>query len=192
MQAMRGPPLAPLSVAPPPPPFASHERAVDAGITRENVANADEMQSLMRRRLLIPVQGVDRAQLRDNFDEKRGGLRRHQALDIIAPRGTPVLAAGDGVIAKLARHPLGGITIYENDPEGRYSYYYAHLDRYAQGLRVGEDVRRGQVIGFVGSTGNAPAWAPHLHFTILVLSQPSRWGDRPAVNPYPLLVDASR
>lgn len=186
MQAMRGQPLPSL------PPLAVEGRALDAGITRENIANADEMQSLMRRRLLIPVQGVDRSQLRDNFEEKRGGLRRHEALDIMAPRGTPVLAAGDGVIAKLARHPLGGITIYENDPDGRYSYYYAHLDRYAEGLKVGQGVRRGQVIGFVGSTGNARASAPHLHFTILALSQPSRWWDRPAVNPYPFLVDATR
>ena len=186
MQAMRGPPgaLAPHS--------GVEERAAESGITRENVASAAAMQSLMARRLLIPVQGVNRARLRDNFNETRGGTRRHEALDIMAPRGTPVLAAGDGTIAKLARHPLGGITVYETDPEGRYSYYYAHLDHYAAGLHVGQDVHRGDVIGFVGSTGNAPAWAPHLHFTILDLSQPGHWWGRPAVNPYPFLVEAGR
>ncbi|HXF78264.1 MAG TPA: M23 family metallopeptidase [Usitatibacter sp.] len=191
MQALRGPPLEGSS-PPEAPPLAVPERAVDAGITRENVASADRMQSLMRRRLLIPVQGVDRAQLRDNFDEKRGGIRRHEALDIMAPRGTPVLAAGDGVIAKLSRHPLGGITIYEDDPERNYSYYYAHLDRYAPGLHVGQAVRRGEVVGYVGSTGNAPAWAPHLHFTILDLSGPARWWGRRAINPYPFLAGGSR
>jgi len=186
MQAMRGPPgtLAP--------PSGVEERAAESGMTRENVASAGEMQSLMARRLLIPVQGVNRARLRDNFNETRGGTRRHEALDIMAPRGTPVLAAGDGTITKLSRNPLGGITLYETDPEGRYSYYYAHLDHYAAGLHVGQDVRRGDIIGFVGSTGNAPAWAPHLHFTILDLSQPGHWWGRPAVNPYPFLVEAGR
>ena len=195
MQAMRAP-LAPAPLAPSlapiaVPPATVHERAAQAGITRENVASADEMQSLMSRRLLIPVEGVDRSRLRDNFNETRGGVRRHEALDIMAARGTPVLAAGDGTIAKLQHHPLGGITIYENDPDSRYSYYYAHLDHYAAGLHVGQAVRRGEVIGYVGSTGNAPAWAPHLHFTILDLSQPGHWGSRPAVNPYPFLVAAS-
>jgi murein DD-endopeptidase MepM/ murein hydrolase activator NlpD len=186
MQAMRGPPGFPAANP------AVDERAAESGITRENVAAADEMQSLMGRRLLIPVQGVDRAALRDNFNETRGGVRRHEALDIMAPRGTPVLAAGDGTIAKLARHPLGGITIYEDDPAGKYSYYYAHLDHYAAGLHVGQAIHRGEVIGYVGSTGNAPAWAPHLHFTILDLSQPGHWWGRPAVNPYPFLVEAAR
>lgn len=186
MQAMRGPPGA---LAPRP---GVDERAAESGITRENVASAGEMQSLMGRRLLIPVAGVDRARLRDNFNEMRGGVRRHEALDIMAPRGTPVLAAGDGTLTKLARHPLGGITVYEDDPGHRYSYYYAHLDHYAAGLHVGQAVRRGEVIGYVGSTGNAPAWAPHLHFTILDLSQPGHWWRRPAVNPYPFLVEAGR
>lgn len=194
MQAMHAP-YAPSAMSPDipaSPPMAVRERANDAGITRENVASAESMQALMHRRLLIPVEGVDRARLRDNFSEMRGGVRRHEALDIMAPRGTPVLAAGDGTIAKLSRHPLGGITIYENDPEGRYAYYYAHLDHYAAGLHAGQAVRRGEVIGYVGSTGNAPAWAPHLHFTILDLGKPGGWWRRPAVNPYPFLVEAGR
>ncbi|HEX3062820.1 MAG TPA: M23 family metallopeptidase [Usitatibacter sp.] len=192
MQAMHRP-LAPSAPeVPAAPRLAVQQRAVDAGITRENVASADAMQELMRRRLLIPVAGVDRAHLRDTFDDLRAGVRRHEALDIMASRGTPVLAAGDGTIAKLTRHPLGGITIYENDPVSKYSYYYAHLDHYAAGLHVGEAVHRGEVIGYVGSTGNAPAWAPHLHFTILDLSKPGHWWGRPAVNPYPFLVEASR
>jgi murein DD-endopeptidase MepM/ murein hydrolase activator NlpD len=193
MQALRAPPLPPLAEleAAPPPSVAVRPTPAAAGITNANVASADAMQSLMRRRLLIPVEGVSRSQLRDNFLETRGGTRRHEALDIMAPRGTPVLATDDGRIAKLSRHPLGGITIYEDDPQTKYAYYYAHLDHYAQGLHVDQAVRRGEVIGYVGSTGNASRSAPHLHFTILDLDANGHWWTKgSAVDPYPFLVDA--
>lgn len=138
-------------------------------------------------RLLMPVQGFDVKNLRDNFDETRGGVRRHEALDIMAARGTPVVAVDDGVVTKLFRSIAGGITIYQADPTQAYVYYYAHLDRYAEGLKEGQALKRGEVIGYVGSTGNAPANAPHLHFTIFELGPEKKWWRGKAVNPYPYL-----
>ena len=149
-------------------------------------ADEDPLRLLTERRLLIPVKGLPRAALRDNFDEKRG-VRPHEALDIMAPRGTPVVAVDDGKVAKLFHSALGGITIYQFDPGSRFAYYYAHLDRYASGLVEGAQVKRGEVIGYVGSTGNAPANAPHLHFTVFRLGPEKRWWTGKAVNPYAFL-----
>jgi len=149
-------------------------------------AEADGLQALSTRHLLMPVKGFDPKALRDNFDEARG-IRRHEALDIMAARGTPVVAADDGTIAKLFRSVAGGITIYQYDPSEKFVYYYAHLDRYRDGLAQGEAVKRGDVIGYVGSTGNAPANAPHLHFTIFQLGPEKKWWRGKAVNPYPYL-----
>ena len=143
--------------------------------------------TLASRQLAMPVQGYDAHKLRDNFDETRGGVRRHEALDIMAPRGTPVVAADDGVIAKLFRSAAGGITVYQFDAAQQYAYYYAHLDHYRDGLREGEAVKRGDVIGYVGTTGNAPESAPHLHFTIFELGPEKKWWRGKAVNPYPYL-----
>ena len=137
--------------------------------------------------LLMPVQGFDPKNLRDNFDETRGGVRKHEALDIMAARGTPVVAADDGVVTKLFRSVAGGITIYQADRSRNFVYYYAHLDRYADGLKEGQAVKRGEVIGYVGTTGNAPANAPHLHFTIFELGPERKWWRGKAVNPYPYL-----
>jgi murein DD-endopeptidase MepM/ murein hydrolase activator NlpD len=138
--------------------------------------------------LLLPVQGVQAAQLRDTFAEARdGGARPHDALDIMAPRGTPVLAAVDGSVEKLFTSVPGGLTIYEFDRSRTHAYYYAHLDRYADGLAEGQALRRGDVIGYVGSTGNAAANAPHLHFAIFVLGPEKHWWQGTAIDPYPLL-----
>lgn len=135
--------------------------------------------------LLLPVLGVTRESLRDSFGDPRGGGRRHRAIDILAPRDTPVLAAVDGFIADLDTNPRGGICIHQFDAERRRSYYYAHLERYAAGLEKGVTVRQGDVIGYVGSSGNAPPTAPHLHFAVYELRD-QRWLGQP-VNPYPLL-----
>jgi murein DD-endopeptidase MepM/ murein hydrolase activator NlpD len=162
-----------------------------AGITSENIASADEMQALAARRLLIPVQGVDRAALRDNFDEGRGG-RRHDALDIMAARGTPVHAVDSGRVAKLFDSKAGGLTVYQFDRDEKYAYYYAHLDHYAEGLKEGALLARGDLVGYVGTTGNAPPNAPHLHFTIFRLGADRKWWKGTAVNPYPFLVETSR
>jgi murein DD-endopeptidase MepM/ murein hydrolase activator NlpD len=145
----------------------------------------DDFARLKARNLAIPVQGVDAGQLRDNFSEMRGG-RVHEAIDILSPRGTSVLAVDDGVVQKLFTSVPGGLTIYEFDRDGAYCYYYAHLDRYAEGLKEGMAVRRGDVIGYVGTTGNAPPGTPHLHFTIFKLGPEKQWWKGTAVNPFPL------
>ncbi|HVS03532.1 MAG TPA: M23 family metallopeptidase, partial [Thermoanaerobaculia bacterium] len=132
--------------------------------------------------LIVPVAGVDREALRDTFDAPRGG-RRHEAIDILAARGTPVLAATDGRIARLYRSKPGGLTIYQFDDGERWALYYAHLERYAGGLTEGERVHRGEVIGYVGTSGNAPRDTPHLHFAVLRLGPEKNWWQGEAVNP---------
>ena len=136
-----------------------------------------------------PIRGLVRADLRDTFGEFHNG-HRHEAIDILEPRGTPVHAVVSGTIRKLFLSKPGGNTIYKFDETGVYCYYYAHLDRYVEGLREGVRVERGDVIGFVGSTGNADARTPHLHFAIFELEQQRQWWKGKAVNPYPGLVDA--
>ena len=139
--------------------------------------------------LAIPVAGVKAPGLTDTFTQARaGGARVHDAIDIMAPAGTPVIAAADGRIEKLFLSPGGGgITAYVRSPDGKWTYYYAHLQRYAPGLGEGQHVRRGQLIGFVGSTGNANPAGPHLHFAIHRMSAGEQWHQGSAVNPYPLL-----
>jgi peptidoglycan LD-endopeptidase LytH len=137
--------------------------------------------------LLLPVSGVAATDLADTFTDRRGTDRVHEALDIMAPAGTPVLAVADGHVEKLFDSDNGGLTIYQFEPGGRYVYYYAHLQRYAAGLEEGDKVRRGQVIGYVGSSGNASPEAPHLHFAIFLLGPEKRWWEGTPVNPYPLL-----
>jgi murein DD-endopeptidase MepM/ murein hydrolase activator NlpD len=143
--------------------------------------------------LLIPVEGVTAAQLRDTFHERRGiNERGHEAIDIPAPTGTPVLAAADGRIEKLFWSRLGGHTIYQFDPSGHFSYYYAHLDRYAPGLAQGQSVRRGTVIGYVGATGNARADNPHLHFAVFRLGAQKLWWKGDPINPFSYLGGTAR
>lgn len=138
------------------------------------------------RPMIIPVAGVDRSAMRDMFNEVRGN-HRHEAIDILAPRGTPVIAADDGVVRKLFTSAAGGLTVYEFDPDQRYCYYYAHLDAYAQGLHEGQLLHRGDILGYVGTTGNAPKDTPHLHFALIRLDPDRRWWKGTYVNPYPLL-----
>ena len=137
------------------------------------------------RPLIVPVEGVPRKALRDTFGEARGsGGRRHEAIDIAAPRGSRVVAVDDGTIVKLFHSVPGGLTVYQFDPESRYAYYYAHLDRYADGVREGMRLRRGDLIGYVGSTGNARPDAPHLHFAVFRLGPERRWWKGEPVNPF--------
>ncbi|MCK6424649.1 MAG: M23 family metallopeptidase [Burkholderiaceae bacterium] len=144
---------------------------------------AADIAELRLRDLSIPVEGVRAAQLRDSFTARRGP-RLHLAIDIMAPRGTPVRAVEDGRVLRMNANRAGGITLYQADPSGRYIYYYAHLDRYAPGLAVGQTLARGDPIGTVGSSGNAPASAPHLHFAIYRVDPGGwRWPGTP-VNPY--------
>jgi murein DD-endopeptidase MepM/ murein hydrolase activator NlpD len=138
------------------------------------------------RPMVVPVAGIDRSAMRDMFDEVRGN-RRHEAIDILAPRGTPVIATDDGVVQKLFNSKPGGLTVYQFDPDQRFCYYYAHLDRYAPGLHEGQQLRRGEVLGYVGTTGNAQKDTPHLHFALIRLDRERRWWKGTYVNPYPLL-----
>ena len=136
--------------------------------------------------LVMPVAGARIEMLHSEFDDWRGG-HRHRALDILAPRGTPVLAAVGGTIRKLWTSKAGGLTIYEFDAAESKVYYYAHLDRYASGLAEHQTVRRGEVLGYVGSTGNASEGAPHLHFAIARLGTDRAWWKGDPINPYPIL-----
>jgi murein DD-endopeptidase MepM/ murein hydrolase activator NlpD len=141
--------------------------------------------------LLVPVAGVAPTALADTFTQARGSGRVHDAIDIMAPRGTPVLAAADGSVEKLYfSEGGGGITAYVRSPDRRWIYYYAHLDHYAPGLAEGQQLRRGAPIGFVGSTGNASPEAPHLHFAINAMAPDQRWWEGTPVNPYPILAGA--
>jgi murein DD-endopeptidase MepM/ murein hydrolase activator NlpD len=147
--------------------------------------DAPALAELRARRLAFPVEGVEPESLIDSFTDPRGaGTRRHRAVDILAPRRTPVRAVDAGRIARLERSASGGISVYQLDPEERYCYYYAHLDGYAPGLAEGARVERGQLLAYVGTTGNAPRTTPHLHFAIYRLSEAKRWWAGTAVNPY--------
>ena len=137
--------------------------------------------------LALPVTGVKPDQLTDTFDAARSAGRRHDAIDIMAPEGTPVIAAADGTVEKLFNSVRGGLTIYVRSPDQKWEYYYAHLQRYAPGLHEGQDVKRGQVIALVGHTGDASAAGPHLHFAINTMGQGERWWQGTPINPYPLL-----
>lgn len=134
--------------------------------------------------LLIPVVGVKPGELTDTFTQARGSGRVHDAIDIMAARGTPVVAANDGHIVKLFTSKPGGLTVYEFDPDNRVIYYYAHLDGYAPGLAEGQILHRGDPIGFVGSTGNASTDAPHLHFEVEILGPEKQWWHATSINPY--------
>ena len=146
---------------------------------------ADELAKLGP--LRIPVDGVAAADLRDTFGDGRPG-HPHEAIDIAAPLGTRVFAVDDGPLVKLFSSVRGGLTVYQFDTSRRYAYYYAHLDRYAEGLKAGMALRRGDLLGYVGTTGNAPTSAPHLHFAVFRLTPDKLWWKGDAVNPYPALV----
>jgi murein DD-endopeptidase MepM/ murein hydrolase activator NlpD len=152
----------------------------------EPVLEAPPAEEIKDRDLLIPVEGVTEEQLTRSFSQSRNG-RLHEAIDILAPRHTPVKAVEDGTIARLFFSKAGGITIYQFDPAGKYTYYYAHLERYADGLAEGQQVRRGQIIGYVGVSGNAPKNTPHLHFAIFRLTSDKRWWEGTPIDPYDVL-----
>lgn len=175
---------APVSVeepgGPPPAPSSAGLRPapeVDGGSGSGEIA-------VLRRRLLLPLPGVGPEELLDSFADPRGGHRVHQAIDIPAARNTPVLAADDGTVARLLESRLGGLSLYQLDVAGAYAFYYAHLEGYRRGLEEGERLRRGEVIGYVGTSGNAPADAPHLHFAIYRLGAAKRWQEGKPINPY--------
>jgi murein DD-endopeptidase MepM/ murein hydrolase activator NlpD len=143
--------------------------------------------TLEGRTLVIPVAGARTIDLRDSFDEARGA-RRHEAIDILAPRGARVVAVDEGKVEKLFVSKQGGITVYQFDRDGTHAFYYAHLDHYAEGLTEGTYLRRGDPVGYVGTTGNAPPGTPHLHFAIFELGPEKHWWTGKPIDPYPLLM----
>ncbi|MFS8064535.1 MAG: M23 family metallopeptidase [Luteimonas sp.] len=175
--------VAPARVEPSSPPATTTTATTATTATPSAIASMPPSATGM----LLPVAGIKPSQLIDTFNQSRGSERRHEALDIMAARGTPVFAAVDGKIEKLFTSKAGGLTLYEFDPAATHAYYYAHLDRYAAGLVEGMPLRRGEVIGYVGSTGNANPEAPHLHFAIFQLGPEKHWWQGTAINPYPLL-----
>ena len=171
--------LATAPAASAPPPRAAGVPIAPAAETATPALPADG--------LLMPVRGIAPDQLRDTFEEARGSGRVHDAIDILAPAGTPVLAVADGTVEKLFDSERGGTTLYQFNRERTHAYYYAHLQGYAPGISERQPLRRGQLIGYVGSSGNASADAPHLHFAVFELGPERRWWEGTAGNPYPLL-----
>jgi peptidoglycan LD-endopeptidase LytH len=169
------------STAPPP----------GAGPAAELPASPAKAMAALDTRIGLPIAGLKSSDLQDSFNQSRtDGEHAHEATDIMAERGTPVLAATTGIIKKLFNSKPGGLTIYQFDSAEQYCFYYAHLDRYAEGLREGQLVKKGGKIGYVGSTGNANPAAPHLHFAIFELGPEKRWYEGKPLNPYPLLMQA--
>jgi murein DD-endopeptidase MepM/ murein hydrolase activator NlpD len=193
----------PEAEAPPAPPAVAdvEEPAVPEAVTAPAVEPAIEpaiepptpavsgsdFDVLIAKDLLVPVTGVSANKLRDNFNEGRSEGRAHEALDILAAGGTPVVAVADGMVMKLFQSDKGGITLYQADSTGQYVYYYAHLMRYNDGVIEGKPVKRGEVIGFVGDTGNAGAGNYHLHFAIFKPTAPGKWHGGIPINPFPIL-----
>ena len=138
--------------------------------------------------IAIPVVGVTPEDLVDTWGAARSGGRSHEAIDILSARGTPAVAAVEGVVLKLYHSDAGGTTIYLSDMDGKIVYYYAHLDHYVAGLAEGDLVERGEILGYVGTTGNAPPSAPHLHFSIEHLPPSGEWWKGEPLNPYPVLI----
>jgi murein DD-endopeptidase MepM/ murein hydrolase activator NlpD len=166
------------------PPSATPAATTSAPPTAEAVGAELELRN---RKLDLPVKGASRGDLRESFHDSRDGSRVPDAIDMLAPRNTPVLAVEDGKIAKLFFSKAGGITIYQFDPTSRFVYYYAHLEHYAAGLAEGDKVQRGQILGYVGTSGNAPKDTPHLHFAIFQLDEKKQWWKGTPLDPYPIL-----
>ena len=167
----------PAGAAPPPAPDAQARRTTATPVPTTPSPTG----------LVVPVAGIAASDLSDTYDDPRGGGRVHEALDIMAPAGTPVFATADGTIEKLFDSDNGGLTIYQFDDTGTWCYYYAHLQRYAAGIRAGLPVWRGQVIAYVGDTGNAGRGNYHLHFSVSHPESMRRWWEGENTNPYPLL-----
>jgi len=183
-----------------PPPSPSPKPARTSGPTPSTAAAAPlataailgasaeaDVEYVKARRLVLPVAGIHTDQLTDSFDEPRDGSRRHHAIDILAARGTPVLAADDGHVLRVSWNSAGGNTVYATDAESRVVYYYAHLDHYHEPLSPGMPLTKGDTIGFVGTTGNAPKDIPHLHFQIMRMPRDGKYWNGEAINPFSIL-----
>lgn len=173
-----------------PPDAALTARDATPTIAPNTMVFGSDLENLRGRSLHIPVRGLEADDLASSFDDARG-RRRHEAIDILAPRGTDVLAVEDGEVAKIFTSAAGGLTVYQFDPTKTFVYYYAHLDSYAPGLKEGSMLKRGDVVGAVGTTGNAPKDTPHLHFAISKLDPDKRWWGGTALDPFLVWRDPS-
>jgi murein DD-endopeptidase MepM/ murein hydrolase activator NlpD len=170
--------------------YGLHHRTLAATPQPKGEADRPAARPTVRPKMVMPLDGLEADSIQDTFNQSRGnGERRHEATDILAPRGTPVHAMVDGVIQKLFLSKPGGNTIYEFDNDGEYCYYYAHLDRYAVGLAAGQRVHAGDLIGYVGTTGNADPNTPHLHLAMFRLGLEKHWWQGTPVDPYPTLME---
>ena len=173
------PPADAIMTAAPPPPLLPTPRAKSSRAPVSVATTGDIPGGPLR----MPIDGLDVESLKGGFAERRGG-RPHEAVDLLSPRNTPVHAVEQGTVAKLFDSRAGGHTIYQFNPDGRLCYYYAHLERYADGLREGQAVSKGDIIGYVGTSGNAPPNTPHLHFAVFELDEDQRWWKGQAIDPY--------
>jgi len=180
ISAPRVPPPSSAMSSPPPSSAVPGSPSVVSGLSRIT-GTAGE---LSHSRLRVPIDGENIESLKGGFAETRGGSRPHEAVDMLAPRNTPVHAVENGTIAKLFTSKAGGLTVYQFDPAGHLCYYYAHLERYADGLKDGQAVSQGDVIGYVGTSGNAPPNTPHLHFAVFELNADKRWWQGRPIDPY--------
>jgi len=178
-----------------PTPEAAREASSSGGATPPPdaavapLATARDVSYLAQRHILVPVAGADMTKVEDSFNEGRdGGERTHRAIDILAPRGTPILSADDGKILRMTTGGLGGISMYTVDPDARLVYYYAHMERYNDAMSPGRAIVKGDTLGFVGTTGNAPKDTPHLHFQVMSMPADGKYWDGDAINPYPLFL----
>jgi peptidoglycan LD-endopeptidase LytH len=179
------------SLNPPPAPAAPPRPALASAAMVPSSRMAGAIQRLRDKNLRIPVAGVSPSRIEDTFTAARdGGERQHNALDIMAPRHTPVLSADEGVILRLSTNTLGGITIYAADRDQDFVYYYAHLDRYHDRVAVGKRIFKGDTLGYVGTSGNAPRNVPHLHFQVMLWPADGKWWNGEPVNPFPVLRNA--
>jgi len=179
--------LPPATAIDEPPNAVVEVPAPTSGRTGVIPASAPEAVELIARKLTIPVTGVSPEKLVRSYHDARSSQRQHEAIDILAARNTPVVAVEDGTVAKLFNSKAGGLTIYQFDPGQQYSYYYAHLERYADGLEEGDRIRKGQVLGYVGTSGNAPKDTPHLHFAVYRLTSDKHWWEGTPIDPYDIL-----
>ena len=196
-------PRVPIVAAPTPAPSSPTTRSASSGGAASSASNGAavplataavlggsleaDVEYLRAHRLQVPVSGIRPEQLEDSFDTPRDGTRRHRAIDILAPRGTPVLAADDGRVLRVSWNSAGGNTVYATDVEGRIVYYYAHLDHYRESLAAGMPLAKGDTIGFVGTTGNAPKDIPHLHFQIMRMPHDGKYWNGEPINPFGIL-----
>ena len=190
------PPTRPVDPAPTPPievrPTSADEPApITPAPAEQAVAipsvGVNPIEDLRDRHLTLPVKGAVPGDVHDMFNEMRGGTRRHEAIDMLAPRNTPVIAVEDGLVVRLFFSKAGGITVYQSDPTNTYIYYYAHLEKYADGLKEGQKIKRGELLGYVGTSGNAPADTPHLHFAIFKMTDKKQWWQGTALDPFQVL-----